>query len=343
MVPKTRTKKIIPFVVLFALVGGYFVWKSFASSVLTMSMVGAKDNKGYLVLHVDGNVRKFGSASYHGSPKASGVTGKVFLDMAATNTGAGYWVMAESCKVYAYGDAQKIDTPESGGPYLAIVSTPGQGFWLVTKTGIPIAYGDAKTTYKLDTSKKNYTDGGFGTVKGATGIVDADRNSKGTALYMLDENGKVYGLGADFVERGGIESVVNSTVKAASISAKSAISSYVVISTKGHVVAYGTASKYRGGWADQNRSVGFRRVEKFGNAASNTDGYWVVGADGKIFGTERAGLYGDTSDVELKPVFVDLCHADLKIAENITNLQKCLNWKGAKLTVDGKLTDTVRK
>jgi hypothetical protein len=340
--PRSLKGGMALFALIFAVAGGgYYVYRSFASSVLTMSMVGTKDTKGYYLLHVDGGIRHYGSAVFRGNPKQDGVTGKVFVDMALSGTGNGYWIMAESGKVYAYGDAAKISTPESGGPYVAIVPTPAQGFWLVTKLGIAIPYGDAATTYKLDTSKKNYTDGGFGTIKGAVGIVDADRNNKGTAIYLLDITGKVYGVGADFVERGGIESAVSSTVKAASISAQSALSSYILTTTKGHIAAHGAASAYRGGWGDQTLSAGIRRIEKFGSAADNSDGYWVVTAAGVVYKAGKAVHYGDTSSVELAPVFVDHCLLDIK--GNIKNLQNCLNQKGAKLAVDGNLTEAVRK
>ena len=106
--PRSLKGGMALFALVFALAGGgYYVYSSFASTVLTTAMVKTADNKGYYLLEVNGGLMHYGSAAHRGSPNKDGVSGQTFVDMALTSSGAGYWILAESGRVYNYGDASK--------------------------------------------------------------------------------------------------------------------------------------------------------------------------------------------------------------------------------------------
>jgi N-acetylglucosamine-6-sulfatase len=280
---------LIAFVAIFAGLGGYFVWRSFADSY-SWNITRTVDGKGYYIIDIDGNIRQYGNAINYGSPRKDGVTGKIFVDIALTASGKGYWALAESGGVYAYGDAKKIDTPLSGGPYVAIIATPGVGYWLVNAWGIPLPYGDAKTAYKLDNTRKNYEDGGYGTIKGVDKIVDADRTVSGRGLYMLDQNGKLYVIG-DADNRGGAADLLELGESAASIAADK-INSYTIVTTKGRVIPRGTGVKGLGDLSSTNLKVPVVGVAHVGAAQDANYGYWLLSADGSVYNFGWSQFFG---------------------------------------------------
>ena len=66
------------------------------------------------------------------------------IGIAATPSGAGYWVVQATGKVSSFGTAQAFTTTATTSPVTAIAGTPtGGGYWLVTAKGGVYPYGNA--------------------------------------------------------------------------------------------------------------------------------------------------------------------------------------------------------
>ena len=63
-------------------------------------------------------------------------------------TGKGYWMMAQSGRVFAFGDAKRYGDIAGcrnyGGANRLLVSPSGKGYWIATSDGSVISFGDAK-------------------------------------------------------------------------------------------------------------------------------------------------------------------------------------------------------
>ena len=95
---------------------------------------------GYYVLY-DWDLEVFGSATCYGrhTDYDQGV------DMAATPTGRGYWILTEWGGINCYGDAKYYGHhSHTGVKFKAIAATPtGKGYWLMSESGGINCYGDA--------------------------------------------------------------------------------------------------------------------------------------------------------------------------------------------------------
>jgi len=99
-------------------------------------------------LAADGGIFTFGSARFYGSTGAIRLNEPIAA-MAATPSGAGYWLVARDGGVFSFGDAAYAGSvPGTGscGPLRAVaaVSTPsGAGYWISTADGRVWPFGDA--------------------------------------------------------------------------------------------------------------------------------------------------------------------------------------------------------
>jgi peptidoglycan/xylan/chitin deacetylase (PgdA/CDA1 family) len=89
----------------------------------------------------------FGNAGNYGSVAGQSLVAPV-VGMAATPSGAGYWLVGTDGGIFAFGDAQFYGS--TGGqrlnrPVVGMASTPGgHGYWLVASDGGIFAFGDAQ-------------------------------------------------------------------------------------------------------------------------------------------------------------------------------------------------------
>ncbi len=86
------------------------------------------------------------AATYLGSV-ASARLNRPIVDMAATPSGRGYWLVASDGGIFSFGDAHYYGSTGAlslNKPVVAMASTPdGRGYWLVASDGGIFSFGDA--------------------------------------------------------------------------------------------------------------------------------------------------------------------------------------------------------
>ncbi len=141
------------------------------------AIAGVPGRNAYLTSDAAGRVAGFGGAA-SGAPKAAVTTAA----MASTPSGQGYWVLASTGGVYAFGSARHhgslIRSGVSAGG-LKIRSTPsGNGYWILAGNGRIYPFGDATK---------------FGAP--SAGAVDFWPTSSGAGYWVLLADGRVGAYG----------------------------------------------------------------------------------------------------------------------------------------------------
>jgi hypothetical protein len=78
---------------------------------------------------------------------AGSLDGERIIDIAATATGGGYWLLGADGDVYAFGDAAVLGSPledslDLNAPVAAIAADPlGGGYWIAAEDGGVFTYG----------------------------------------------------------------------------------------------------------------------------------------------------------------------------------------------------------
>jgi hypothetical protein len=86
----------------------------------------------------------FGNAGFQSSLPGIGVHVNNIVGIAATPNDGGYWVLASTGTVYAFGNATNFGGPSGVNNATAIVATPsGNGYWVVTSSGAVYPFGAA--------------------------------------------------------------------------------------------------------------------------------------------------------------------------------------------------------
>jgi hypothetical protein len=86
----------------------------------------------------------FGDAKPHGSAAGRRLA-KPVVDVCATPSGKGYWMVTAAGGVLYFGDARFYGGKKKpGAPVVTIARTPsGNGYWLCSKDGTVGSFGDA--------------------------------------------------------------------------------------------------------------------------------------------------------------------------------------------------------
>ncbi|HVW35641.1 MAG TPA: serine hydrolase, partial [Acidimicrobiia bacterium] len=128
----------------------------------------------------------FGAAAFYGS------TGSLHLNqpivgMAASPSGAGYWLVARDGGVFAFGDAPFLGSTGNlrlNQPIVGMAASPsGAGYWLVAADGGVFAFGDAPF---------------LGSAAGRTGgnrVVAVAGTASGAGYWLAARDGGVYAFG----------------------------------------------------------------------------------------------------------------------------------------------------
>ena len=94
----------------------------------------------------DGGIFAFGTARYYGSMGGRPLNAPI-VGMAATPTGAGYWLVASDGGIFAFGTARfsgSTGAMHLNRPVVGMAPTAdGAGYWLVAADGGIFTFGDA--------------------------------------------------------------------------------------------------------------------------------------------------------------------------------------------------------
>lgn len=200
-------------------------------------------------------------------------------------TGAGYWCVDESGRVFAFGDCRE-HTKTGGGAHdayaVTIISTEsGEGYWVLLENGRVQSYGDADH---------------FGDAANqATDFIDMARTPSGDGYWLVRRDGTVHEFGdatnhGDMPYLPGLRDPASYT--ATGIESHPSTDGYWICNGKGQVRGFGSLSSLgsvSSGLTGNEWVRGFKR-----NAAG--DGYWLLGGSGRVWSFGAASHHGNFSD-----------------------------------------------
>ncbi|GIU89623.1 MAG: hypothetical protein KatS3mg010_0722 [Acidimicrobiia bacterium] len=211
------------------------------------------------------------------------------VDIAATPSGRGYWLVASDGGIFAFGDARFLGS--TGGlvlnrPIVGMAASPsGRGYWLVASDGGVFAFGDARFL------------GSTGGLVLNRPIVGMAASPSGRGYWLVASDGGIFAFGdARFLgSTGGL--VLNRPIvgMAASPSGRG----YWLVASDGGVFAFGDARFFGStGGLVLNRPI-------VGMAASPSGrGYWLVASDGGVFAFGDARFLGSVAGDGYAPATV---------------------------------------
>jgi peptidoglycan hydrolase-like protein with peptidoglycan-binding domain len=134
----------------------------------------------------DGGVFAFGAAPFLGSLGDKHLSSPI-VGMAASPSGAGYWLAAADGGVFAFGDAAYLGAPTGSalhGAVVGVASSPtGHGYWLAAEDGGVFAYGDAGFLGAMDAGK----------LPAPISAIAAP--TSGGGYWLLGRDGQIYAFG----------------------------------------------------------------------------------------------------------------------------------------------------
>lgn len=162
----------------------------------TCSAIAARpDGKGYWVLNGDESiVFAYGTAVNLGQPwsvyqNVSRADTPVGVGIVSTQSGNGYWVVEDSGRVFAYGDAKGYGDASHlnlAGFIVGMAATrDGHGYWLVAADGGVFAFGDARYLGSLP---------GAGIVPNQP-VVGMAATRDGRGYWLVSADGGVFAFG----------------------------------------------------------------------------------------------------------------------------------------------------
>lgn len=254
-----------------------------------------------------GEIYNFGAASYAGSA-AEDTEDFDVVDVAATPSGAGYWLVTGAGEVRAFGDAvARGDASHLGltAPIVSMaVTDSGDGYWLVSGDGGIFTFGDAgyhgsvahlslaepivgmAPTADEDGYWMVARDGGVfalgsAAFHGSAGaidlnqpIVDMAESLNGAGYWLIAEDGGVFSYGAvDFHGSLGDHDLAGEEIVSAAISPDG--NGYWMVGHLGSVFAFGSADYHGGATAGPEEPIAAMAARPQG------DGYWLATAPGQ--------------------------------------------------------------
>ncbi len=266
---------------------------------------------GYWMAGADGGVFSFGSAPFEGSVPGS-VLGAPVVGIAPTPDGGGYWIAAANGKVVGEGDATVYGTIKAkklDSPIVGIASTQdGGGYWLVASDGGVFSFGDARF---------------YGSVPEVLApgrhvrapVVGVAPTPDGGGYWLVGSDGGVFSFGdAKFFGSvpGALKpgqhlgaSIVGIAASPGAFDQETGAFSgdgYWLVGSDGGVFSFGNA-KFFGSVPGALRPGAHLSALVVGIAVSpgvldlqtsdfDSDGYWLVGADGGVFAFGRSPYRG---------------------------------------------------
>ena len=203
------------------------------------------------------------------------------FSLAMHPNGAGYWVVDESGRTFAFGDArvESINDRSDGKPNThddvantIVATSTGDGYYVLNANGRVRAYGDA-THY------------GDALTSGQTDFIDMAITSTGNGYWMIRRNGKVYGYGDATVHGDmpqlSITGVDANAYIATGIESHPTLDGYWITNGNGEVRAFGSISAYGGVVARSGMATHawIRAIRR----NPDGDGYYLISGDGNLY------------------------------------------------------------
>jgi sugar lactone lactonase YvrE/ribosomal protein L24E len=204
---------------------------------------------------------------------------------------AGYWMLGNDGKIFAFGDAKSMGDASTalpaGSKAMHIEPTPtANGYWIVNDDGAVYAYGDAPTLGNVNAADLGQHEK----------VTSLSPTPSGKGYWVFTTKGRVFPFG-DAASFGDLSKVnLNGPVQS-SIATPSG-KGYYMVASDGGVFAFGDAA-FRGsmGAVKLNQPVQSLVPDRDGQ------GYWLVASDGGIFAFGNAPFRGSMGDKKLnKPV-----------------------------------------
>lgn len=208
----------------------------------------------------------------------------IFVGVASTASGAGYWMVSDLGEVVALGDAEHhgdASALDLAAPVVGVAATPsGEGYWLVAEDGGVFTYGDAGFY------------GSAGSLSLAAPMVGLAPTPSGDGYWLVGGDGGVFSYGdAGFYGSAGATSLAAPVV---GMAATPSGAGYWLVAEDGGIFSYGDAD-FHGSMGGETLS---QPVSGMG-ALPGGDGYWLVAEDGGIFSFGSTGFYGSMGGTTL--------------------------------------------
>jgi N-acetylmuramoyl-L-alanine amidase len=235
------------------------------------------DGRGLWVASTSATVTTEGDAPKWTNPR--GGPDVPVIDIAATPSGKGYWLLGADGSVHAYGRAGyhgSLAAETTAQPVVAMTSSPsGGGYWLVGRLGRIYAFGDAR--YAGGAAHDHLTQP----------IVSIAAAPQGNGYWMVGRSGRVINFGTARWYGSANHTAIGSPIVA--MAANPSGRGYWLAERDGTVYGYGDATVY--GSAVRPRAPVVSQVR-----TADGRGYWLLLANGAI----RA--FGDARAVRLRQV-----------------------------------------
>lgn len=292
---------------------------------------------GFWELLGSGHINANDGALHYGEPGLTNPAQWDFVDMAATNTGQGYWLLEKNGTVWAFGDAAHHGNMTTTAALTATYSSPttrngfigaaiagdpgGSGYWIVNRLGEVRNFGTADSMPNFPQALAG------GTIPtqppGAANFRDVVATNGGTGLWGLWDTGAVTTVGAA-VNRGDAVAAYNpnesSTTNFWAMSKLPNDDGYRLLQTNGRINYIGGAQNFG--------DLGSTRARTVGNYTDYADivkdvllwsGFLLYGTQFVHGNIETTGAWSDedlTEDIFDKKSIMDI----------ITMIKEIIGW-----------------
>ena len=213
------------------------------------------------------------SATAHGGAPDLGPGGSLapnfpLLDIAATPTGGGYWLLSSDGGIFSFGDAGfhgSTGAMTLNAPVVGMAPTPsGGGYWLVASDGGIFAFGDARFF------------GSTGGMRINRPVVGIAATRSGAGYWLVADDGGVFAFGdARFLGSAGDIRLARPVV---GMAATRSGAGYWLVADDGGVFTYGDAPFY-GSMAGHDARGAIRDIA----GDPRGSGYWLVSEGGYVY------------------------------------------------------------
>jgi hypothetical protein len=237
---------------------------------------------GYWMLDAGGTVHELGAVAWHGNaPVAPG--GEPAVDVEATPSGRGYWVVDRAGHVSANGDARPFGaasgalTLEGGESVSALEATPeGDGYWLFTSSGRAVARGAAAHLGDMRSVTLNAP------------VIGAVATADGSGYWMVAADGGIFTFGSARFSGSTGDLHLNAPVEALVPDGDG--DGYWLVASDGGVFSF--AAPFHGSLG----SLPLNRPVTGMVGSPDGSGYLMVAEDGGVFSFGNAPFFGSLGD-----------------------------------------------